>query len=100
MIKVKRDAEEQYIEEKNLLVGDILITEYQQTIRVDGIILSADRLMISEAHTILREDSKKKSEIWEENEDSDPFILAGSTVVEGKGEILVCNVGENCSFRI
>ena len=40
--------------------------------------------MISEALTILRQDSKIKSEIWEQKTDSDPFILAGSAVVTGQ----------------
>lgn len=29
----------------------------------------------------------------------DPFILAGSCVIGGYGEVLVCTVGSNCSFR-
>ena len=50
--------------------------------------------MVSEAHTILREDSKTKTSIWnlKENED-DAFILAGSLVITGRAEILVLTVG-------
>lgn len=43
------------------MVGDILIIEVKTMIRVDGIVLLCKNLVVSEAHTILKEDSKNKT---------------------------------------
>ena len=108
-MKVKRDREIYTIDEFDLMVGDILILEVGKTVRVDGILLSCGskkedwnkNVMVSEAQTILQDDIKNKVPVWYKNEkNSDCFILAGSTILKGEGEMLVCTVGSNCSFRV
>lgn len=42
------------INEKELMVGDILIVEVRTTVRIDGIVLLSKNLVVSEAHTILK----------------------------------------------
>jgi magnesium-transporting ATPase (P-type) len=59
-ITVKRDGDLQVIKEENLMVGDILVVEANESIRVDGILLKSRNLIVSEAHTILHEDTKFK----------------------------------------
>lgn len=49
---------------------------------------------------MLNDDKIKKNSAWNESLDSDPFILAGSKVQSGHGEMLVCSVGDNCSLRV
>jgi magnesium-transporting ATPase (P-type) len=68
---------------------------------VDGILLRNSKdFMVNENLTILNDDEVCKSSAWDESLDSDPFILSGSEVISGSGEILVCSVGENCSLRV
>ena len=48
------------------MVGDILVVKQNDIIRIDGIVISKSRnLTVSEAHTILREDVKQKTQIWD-----------------------------------
>ena len=58
-------------------------------------------MMVSEALTILQTDIKNKVSVWYKNDKiNDCFILAGSSILKGEGEMLVCTVGCNCSFRV
>lgn len=87
------------------MVGDILVVGSNSMVRVDGVVVNGRNLNVSEAHTILRSDIKQKKEIWSLRKmvwdpSKDPFVLAGSCVIGGYGEILVCTVGPKCSFRI
>lgn len=86
------------------MVGDILIVEAGDMIRVDGIVVKARNFAVGEAHTILKGDMKTKKDIWSLDnnidENKDPFVLAGSFAIGGSAEILVCSVGPKCSFRI
>lgn len=69
------------------MVGDILIAEASDMIRVDGIVVKARNFAVGEAHTILKGDIKIKKDIWSigknMEEINDPFILAGSYVIGG-----------------
>lgn len=86
-INVRRDGEKVKIFEENLMVGDILIVEAGDMIRVDGIVVKARNFAVGEAHTILKGDMKTKKDIWslDKNidENKDPFVLAGSFVIGG-----------------
>lgn len=100
-VTIKRDGEFVDGMESELLVGDILLVESSSTVRVDGIILSCENLVVSETLTILSQDSKKKTSIWNyDSTQKDPFILAGSQVISGKAEMLILTVGQDCTFRI
>lgn len=50
------------------MVGDVLVIDGRQIVRVDAIILSCSNMMVSEAQTILRQYSKLKNSIWEKSE--------------------------------
>ena len=78
------------------MVGDIMIAESSQTVHVDAIVLSCRNLIVTEAQTILKQDSKMKNDIWERSKSTDSFdafVLAGSNVMSGEAELLVCTVG-------
>lgn len=70
------------------MVGDIVIFTADDQIRIDGIILSANDFYVSQSQTLLKQQSKKKNSILnlkenEQNEQYDPFLLSGSTVLYG-----------------
>lgn len=70
-------------------------------VTVDGILLqNTPEFKVNENFTIMTDDEVVKNNAWENSLNSDPFILAGSEVISGSGDMLVCTVGENCSFRV
>lgn len=96
------------IAESETLVGDIMLLKKRTApineddiVMVDGILLKGkDSFTVNENLTVLNDDEVAKTGAWNESLDSDPFILAGSEVTHGSGEMLVCTVGENCSLRV
>ena len=67
-VRVRRDGQDCYIQEKDLLVGDIIVVDRSCIIRVDGIILDIKKkILVSEVHTILRKDATSKKADWGED---------------------------------
>lgn len=106
-VKVKRDGNEQYINIKDLLVGDILEIETGDILPVDGVYLRGHNLKADESAATGESDAIKKVTFDEYSEylDSlslhdksknlkkDCFLLSGSKINEGVGEMVVVAVG-------
>lgn len=104
LVKVIRDNEVQVIPQKNIVSGDIILVETGDKIPVDGRLLEADSLMVDES-TLTGESMpvSKDSEIIFNEEDTPVaervnMLYSGSFVTEGKGKMIVTNVGESTEF--
>ena len=49
--------------EKFIMVGDIVRIKVDDNVRIDGIILSCDQFYVSEAQTILKQETNQKYSI-------------------------------------
>jgi hypothetical protein len=66
----------------------------EDIVTVDGILLkNTKNFKVNENFTIRTDDEVVKNNAWDNSPNSDPFILAGSEVISGSGEMLVCTVG-------
>lgn len=104
LVKVIRDNEVKVIPQKNIVSGDIILVETGDKISVDGRLLEADSLMVDES-TLTGESMpvSKDSEIIFNEEDIPVaervnMLYSGSFVTEGKGKMIVTNVGESTEF--
>lgn len=104
LVKVIRNNEVQVIPQKNIVSGDIVLVETGDKLPVDGRLLEADSLMVDEsALTGESMPVNKDSEIIF-HEKSIPvaertnMLYSGSFVTEGKGKMIVTNVGESTEF--
>lgn len=79
------------IKEKDLMVGDFIVVDVDDVIRVDGVLIRAMQLSINEGRTVLRRDAKNKHSFFnlktygQTQQQFDPFVFAGSSVIYGKG---------------
>jgi len=91
-VAVKRDHKKlKEISVNDLLVGDILNLAIGQVVPVDGIIINGSVSMDESAMT-------GESEIYKKTygtQNSDPFIMSGTQVVNGQGQMIVCAIGRN-----
>lgn len=76
-----------------LLTGDILNVKTGDQMPVDGILTKAVSIRCNQSAMTGEADLIKK-DTNEPGEDKDCFMLSGSTVEEGSGEIVVCAVGD------
>jgi len=76
-----------------LLVGDILNIKTGDQIPVDGVLTKAVSIKCNQSNITGEADNIKK-DANEPGQDSDCFMLSGSQVEEGSGEIVVCAVGD------
>jgi Ca2+ transporting ATPase len=96
-VAVKRNGEEKFVDVSSLLVGDVLQLNIGDITAVDGILTKGFVTIDEGSMTGESEKVKKTPGI---NDDSkgkcySPFILSGTKVMEGAGEMIVCSVGEN-----
>eukprot|EP00741_Cyanophora_paradoxa_P024434 tig00022075_g23591.t2 len=84
--KVLRDETHSLISVFDIVVGDVVCLEPGDVIPADGLFISGHDLRIDESSMTGESDPIAKSA-------HDPFLLSGTTVVEGDGEYLVCAVG-------
>lgn len=106
-VKVKRDGNEQYINIKDLLVGDILQIETGDILPVDGVFIGGHNLKADESAATGESDAIKKvsfddyasylDSLSEHDKTKslkkDCFLLSGSKITEGVGEMVVVAVG-------
>ena len=92
-VKVLRSSRHILISKSNLLVGDILTFEPGDLIEVDGIITNL--CCESFVRVNYLSETYHKFSCFQKNQDC--FLFAGSFILQGKGEILVCAVGDNLS---
>ena len=81
----------------DLLVGDIMKIETGEIFPVDGILINGYSMSVDESSMTGESDHVKKLP-YHPNDDKtrkiDPFLISGSKVIEGTGEMLVIAVGE------
>ncbi len=92
-VTVKRDHKEiKEISVYDLLVGDLLNLTIGQVVPVDGIIIKGTISMDESAMTGESERFKKSCNF---EKGTTPFIVSGTQVVDGQGQMVVCAVGPN-----
>ncbi|KXN66632.1 calcium-translocating P-type ATPase, partial [Conidiobolus coronatus NRRL 28638] len=110
-IKVTRDGKIQMISIFDLVVGDIVHMEPGDIIAADGIVVSSHNLHCDESSATGETDAITKIPYEDvlrnmilsnkkipSQKHTDPFILSGSSVLEGVGEYVVTSVGESSFF--
>ena len=78
----------------DVLVGDIAIIETGQILSVDGVVLESKRLHTDES-SITGEPKLIKKQSFEANVNNNCFLISGTKVVEGTGNMMVLTVGVN-----
>lgn len=80
------------------MVGDIVQVETGEIFPVDGLLLKGNNLVCDESSITGETDPVKKFAPSKEAEELvRPFLISGSKVIEGSGEMMVLAVGENSS---
>jgi P-type E1-E2 ATPase len=76
-------------------VGDIVQIETGDILPVDGIIFKSNSMKTDESQMTGESDliQKRVPITYEEREKASPFLISGSRVMEGSGEMIVINVG-------
>ncbi|KAI5293047.1 plasma membrane calcium [Ascosphaera acerosa] len=106
-VKAIRSGKSVLISIFDVTVGDILHLEPGDAIPADGILLSGYGVKCDESSATGESDMMKKTpgqEVWDRimsgtaTKKDDPFIISGSTVLEGVGTYLVTSVGPNSSY--
>jgi len=86
LIKVQRAGIQEQVSVYDLLVGDVVELGTGDEIPADGLIIRSHDLRIDESTITGEPDTIKKGE-------ADPFLISGTSVVEGVGSMLVTAVG-------
>lgn len=81
----------------SLLVGDIVQVETGEIFPVDGLLLKGNNLVCDESSITGETDPVKKFAPSKDVQVARPFLISGSKVIEGSGEMMVLAVGENSS---
>lgn len=91
-VKLLRDGREQEINVKEVQVGDILLMEPGDLLAVDGIIIRSHNITCDESSATGESDALKK------DPEEKCYIISGSKVLDGSGQMLVTAVGRNSFF--
>ena len=105
-VKVIRDGNEQQINTKDLVVGDIALLEPGEILPVDGVFLSGHNIRCDESGATGESDAIKKvsyEECIAERDGLEPggkrkldcFMISGGKVLEGVGSYVVISSGTN-----
>jgi calcium-translocating P-type ATPase len=89
-VTVVRGGQKVMISIYKILVGDVLQLQTGDIIPVDGVVIRASGLVADESSLTGESDPIKKG--WDDK--MQPFVLSGSKVAEGTGDILVICVGK------
>lgn len=95
IITVKRNGKIKTIQVDKLLVGDIISIESGDLVGADCLLITGADLAVNTSSLTGESFVSYKKPLPLKGTLEDPFILAGSTIVEGKGKAVVCNVGPN-----
>ena len=95
-VVVIRDGQEKQISLEAVLVGDILKLRIGDIINVDGIIYGNGKVEMDESPVTGESDLMKKIPTFElkDKKYACPFIISGSQVQDGQGNMLVVAVGD------
>nr|CAI38970.1 PMCA20 [Paramecium tetraurelia] len=85
-----------------LVVGDIMIVDTGEKLPVDGVVIESSDLKADESSITGETNPIKKNVpvIYEQQDKANPFLISGSSIIEGTGEILILAVGENSQWGI
>lgn len=106
-VTVVRSGKKREISVFDVLVGDVMYLEPGDMIPVDGILIEGYNIRCDESQTTGESDLIRKTpgdQVYDaivNNKDVqklDPFILSGSTVIEGAGTFFVTSTGVNSSY--
>ncbi len=100
-VRVIRNSKIKSVPVIELVVGDVLFLEGGDIVPVDGILFKAYDIICDESHAKKERTNtftyKRVPYKYIEEENADPFIIKGSKIEEGRGEIIVCAVGSNAT---
>jgi P-type Ca2+ transporter type 2B len=94
-INVKRNGKIESLSIHDVLVGDIIIIETGEIFPVDGILVHGNSLSVDESSMTGESDLIHKLLPTPENPKTNPFLISGSKVIEGTGEMIVIAVGKH-----
>jgi Ca2+ transporting ATPase len=89
MVSVIRIGDVVEVQVEELVVGDLMMVKYGDLLAADGLVVQASELSMDESALTGESNMVKK------NVEEDPFVLAGTKVMEGSGKVLVTAVGLN-----
>ena len=93
-VKILRDGETRQVPTTELVVGDIMFVSMGDVIPCDGVLVEGhyvktdESSMTGESDQIIKETDVSKDFF-------DPFMLSGTTVVDGSGRMVIIAVGKN-----
>ncbi|EGR29017.1 hypothetical protein IMG5_164760 [Ichthyophthirius multifiliis] len=93
-VNVVRDGKVENISIFSLLVGDLMQIETGEIFPVDGVLIKGNNLICDES-SITGESDPIKKQPYNHPEKPAPFLVSGSKVIEGSGEMLISAVGVN-----
>ena len=105
LVKVKRNAQILFINQTELLVGDVVLLEAGNKIFADGRLISCQNLFIDES-TLTGESLPVKKDYNAILNENTPLaerincVFSGSFVTEGVGEYIVTAVGDNAEIGV
>lgn len=92
VVKCIRNGDQMQISIFDVRVGDLLMVETGDIVCADGVFVSGHALKCDESAMTGESIPIKKGYI---EDDADPFLISGSQVIEGVGNVLVIAVGVN-----
>jgi Ca2+-transporting ATPase len=87
-IRVLRGGVQTQISIFNVVVGDVVLLEPGDVVPADGLVIESHNLACDESGATGESDAIKKG-----RNEHDPFLLSGTKVIEGIGQMLVIAVG-------
>lgn len=95
-VHVTRDEKTEYIDVRELVVGDILHIGIGDMLPVDGILVDGSEILMDESSVTGESDLIPKVSITavsQANLKAQPFLVSGSKVMDGSGKIIILAVG-------
>ncbi|KAF9910365.1 hypothetical protein BX616_010882 [Lobosporangium transversale] len=91
-VTLLRDGREQEVNVKEIQVGDIMLLQPGDLLKVDGIVLTCHNITCDESSATGESDAVKK------DTEEKCYIISGSKILDGSGTMLVTAVGPNSFF--
>ena len=93
-VKIVRNGKTRQVPTEDLLVGDIIFVSMGDVIPCDGVLIEGSYVKTDES-SMTGESDQIIKDLDPEKEDFDPFMLSGTTVVDGSGKVVIIAVGIN-----
>jgi len=100
-VTVRRGGETVSIPADTLLVGDILKVAAGDKLAADGLLIESSKIKTNES-AMTGEPIDIGKDVWmgPDDEESDPFLLSGTTISEGVGHLVVVATGTHSQWGI